>query len=444
MDTGRKIGSRLRRDTGRSGTRTSGRLSPILLGLCLGVQCTLCARDALAACIDCHNGIESIAVGDMAEQIQRIGRRHGDPSACVVCHGGDPAADDKDSAHQGAPTELAEAGGPQYFYPDPGDMQVADRTCGLCHEGYAERGRKSVMSTEAEAIGRDLCSAAWEKKTMPGSKPRLFGRYAIIDEDGPEPATGSPAYKSLMNSLIAKLPEHYPTRLLEVPPEPLGPHGHKGATACRSCHGGAARSRPHVSCSACHIRYGTYLGGDPTIDGTKPDSPLVHRIQGTGEIGIEGPGKARKTWSGIPRENCFRCHFDPRLAGTNGIGDAFVHYGVRHDRSGRGLLCQDCHTTIEMHGDGNITATNAAQTEIRCEDCHGTIRQLPWELPLGYGVPEGGITGSLPPRGTATGQDAVVGRRYPVKDGYLLTSRGNPFGNLVRRMFPLFFLPINR
>ncbi len=53
------------------------------------------------------------------------------------------------------------------------------------------------------------------------------------------------------------------------------------------------------------------------------------------------------------------------------------------------MLCQDCHTSIDMHGDGNLPGTTLAQVEIECEDCHGTVAQLPWDLPLGYGEEHG-------------------------------------------------------
>ena len=58
---------------------------------------------------------------------------------------------------------------------------------------------------------------------------------------------------------------------------------------------------------------------------------------------------------------------------------AFVKDDLHHQIQSRpgnpqgGLLCQDCHTSIDMHGDGNIFGTTLAQVEIECEDCHGTV-----------------------------------------------------------------------
>ena len=71
--------------------------------------------------------------------------------------------------------------------------------------------------------------------------------------------------------------------------------------------------------------------------------------------------------------------------------------------------------------------------EIECEDCHGTPSQFPWELPLGYGEefqkvvdgPSRGLSSEVP----ATAAFATF---YEARDGYLLSTRGNPLGNVVK------------
>ena len=42
------------------------------------------------------------------------------------------------------------------------------------------------------------------------------------------------------------------------------------------------------------------------------------------------------------------------------------------------MLCQDCQTTLDMHGHGNSPGTTLAQVEIECEDCHGTADEVGW------------------------------------------------------------------
>jgi hypothetical protein len=97
------------------------------------------------------------------------------------------------------------------------------------------------------------------------------------------------------------------------------------------------------------------------------------------------------------------------------------------------MLCQDCHPTVDMHGDGNLPGTTKAQIEIACEDCHGNVSRFPWELPLGYGEEfETELAGDA--RGLA---DDVTAEQYfaqvcGAQDGCLVTTRGNPFGNVVK------------
>jgi len=99
------------------------------------------------------------------------------------------------------------------------------------------------------------------------------------------------------------------------------------------------------------------------------------------------------------------------------------------------MLCQDCHTSLNVHGDGTLRATTLAAVESECTDCHGTPSAFPWELPLGYGdeVALGPQQG--PARGVATelleGADRAI--VYPVEDGYLLSARGNPMRQVTRR-----------
>jgi len=40
-----------------------------------------------------------------------------------------------------------------------------------------------------------------------------------------------------------------------------------------------------------------------------------------------------------------------------------------------GMECVDCHTSQDMHGDGNLYAQMTDEIEIRCQDCHGSYTQ---------------------------------------------------------------------
>ncbi len=100
----------------------------------------------------------------------------------------------------------------------------------------------------------------------------------------------------------------------------------------------------------------------------------------------------------------------------------------------KGMTCQDCHTSFDVHGDGFLAAANLAAVQIECSDCHGTPDQYPWELPLGFmdEFRESPAEGSG--RGVASEQlpHALQGYLFDVRDGFLLTARGNPYENVVR------------
>lgn len=368
----------------------------------------------------------------MAERIVRLGRRHGDAAGCVVCHGGDPTAQDASSAHLGAPAELSAAGGPDAFYPGPGDGAVADRTCGQCHEGYAQRWRKSAMSTGAASIERNQCRPAREKRARLGDVTRRFGRYSVVDADGHEPAAGTTSFKLLMSSLRSQRPEIFADRLLEIPAQPGDWSAEDSATYCRTCHGEPEGPTHRSSCSLCHMAYGPYQGRDPTIARGERDTIASHRIRGGAPSLITHSDGHEEVLPGIVLSTCLQCHFDPRLAGTNPIGDAHVHTGGGPDGSGGSLLCQDCHTSIEIHGDGNIPVVAGVQLEVRCEDCHGTTDRFPWELPLGFRDRDGPSVLLPGARGYAAEQHPEAKTDRLAGGDLLLTSKGNPFGNVVR------------
>ena len=84
----------------------------------------------MKGCLSCHEGIERFTDGPMQEIIEVMGEDLDDPGGCVVCHGGTPNAVTSEVAHKGSPSDLAENGGPDIFFPDPGSIFLGDRTCG--------------------------------------------------------------------------------------------------------------------------------------------------------------------------------------------------------------------------------------------------------------------------------------------------------------------------
>ncbi len=423
-------------------------------------------------CLSCHEGIERFTEGAMQETIEAMGADHGDPSGCVICHGGNPVATTKDAAHQGAPGELTEAGGPHTFYPDPGSVWIADRSCGQCHQGYAERLTKSLMNTEA---GK-LQGYFWSWGLQEDYKV-VWGNYNLKDEDGPEPAVGTAAYKAYMTAFVAAHPDQIPSEMKQPPEvdvDAISEHPNLAGITysrqqCQRCHVGVTGREKRgdfrgAGCSSCHVPYGNegfYEGSDPTISKEQPGKLLAHRMQATRKTKVK-IGKV--SYSGIPSETCNSCHNRGKRIGVSYQGIMEFPYGSPYDAKGGkqpklhtknylfikddlhhqqqsrpgnpegGLLCQDCHTSIDMHGDGNLFGTTLAQVEVECQDCHGTVTEYPWELPLGHGeehelpldpTPRG-VTDELP-------DFMAFATEYDAEDGYLITARGNPYGNVVKR-----------
>lgn len=427
---------------------------------------------AQKGCLSCHEGIERFSDGDMQVTIENTGSEYGDPGGCVVCHGGDPKAMTAETAHKGAPKALTEASGPHMFYPDPGALWgAAERACGQCHEGYADRLKKSLMNTEAGKLQGNLWSWSVQK-----DHKVIWANYALKDEDGPTPSVGTDAYKDYMTKFATAHPDQIPTEVEQVPDVDVNAISEHPELAgitysrqqCQRCHVGVNGREKRgdyrgAGCSSCHVPYsneGLYEGGDPTINKEQPGRLLIHRMQSTRKAKVK---HGDVEYSGIPSESCNSCHNRGKRIGVSYQGIMEFPYGspynekggkqpklhtknylfikddLHHQKQSRpgnpegGLLCQDCHTSIDMHGDGNLPGTTLAQVEIECEDCHGTVSKYPWELPLGHGEEHKadigdkarGLTDELPD----FMYNATV---YEPKDGYLLTARGNPFGNVVK------------
>ena len=412
-------------------------------------------ESAGTGCLACHKGIEPIrdAESDMMIEIVELGELEGDPDGCVVCHGGDPAADEKEAAHTTP------------FYPDPGSSWINENTCGQCHANQVEAQWHSLMMTEAGKIQ----GVTWAFGAMTGYEHR-YGNYDAENPASDAQRLGTPAYRQYMRRLTELEPQVFVQRLTALPDAPtdldqLEDHPELAGftylrNQCLRCHH-AVKGREErgdyrgMGCSTCHIPYGNeglYEGGDPTIPRDRPGHSLVHSIQGT--------RKARVTvhdvdYSGIPVETCTTCHDRGKRIGVSFQGLMETPYHSPYDAQGRGqpalhtkhylamqqdvhyqkgMTCQDCHTSIDVHGDGFLVGANLGAVQIECADCHGTPKKFPWELPLGFGDEFDEAAARGPPRGTAAEltDHLQQGTVYAAEDGYLLTARGNPYSNVTR------------
>jgi len=427
-------------------------------------------------CLKCHNGIEDIRDphSKMMKEIFQVAKQAGYPdNSCIVCHGGNPKALTKEEAHKGTveafirgiKTEHGIVKGPQNFYPDPGSPWINKYTCGMCHQEQVRNQYSSLMFTEAGKIQ----GVFWGFGGLEGYQHK-YGNYNVSAVDIHK-AQGTEVYKKYVEALHKAEPQVFPKKMIQVPKAPTPEEVEKNPqlaaytlvrVECLRCHTGVKGRKKRgdyrgMGCSSCHIPYsneGFYEGNDPTIPKNERGHLLVHEIQATRDAKVHVHGL---TYSGVPVETCTTCHNRGKRIGVSYQGLMETAYFSPFTEDGspqpklhtkyylhmkadvhmrKGMLCQDCHTSNDVHGDGLLAGTNLGAVEIECEDCHGTPDKFPWELPIGYGDE---ISGKAPMEGKPRGVAKKLldymkkGTVYPAEDGYLLTARGNPFGNVVRR-----------
>jgi len=309
-------------------------------------------------CVTCHVGIEDISASHPASAF-----------GCVVCHGGEPLALDKERAHS------TMRGGR-----NPSDLSVAAQSCGQanCHGGYADeeqnhvdRVLKSVQATYAGGIASVRYAFGMQK--LPVAQ---FGINAVND-----------ASKSLPLKAVASL--------LMYPTNPVSGTMDAKMESCLNdgCHLGTRPANPQVysyrssGCAACHYVYaddGLYRGNDPTVSKTEPGHGVNHRLT-----------------TAIPFLQCDHCHnrgnynlksmtFDlrddlppvarPLSSLMPPEGRRLIEYYqpiAEFTKCEYELNCVDCHTAQEAMGDGHIYSSKKDVQYIQCQTCHGTLTAAP-------------------------------------------------------------------
>ncbi|NOQ30854.1 MAG: cytochrome C [Helicobacteraceae bacterium] len=429
---------------------------------------TIAFAEPKNSCIECHKGIEDIrdkdsgmmkAIYDMAEMAGVKG------NDCVVCHGGNPSASKKDLAHSSSLKFFLENEGPKEFYPSPSSPWINENSCGVCHPEQVGAQHNSLMQTEQGKIQ----GALWSFGAMNGYKHDI-GTYDTNNSTDPHTRLGTQKYRSYMNKLSELEPNVFPKQMRQLPQAPTAEEVEKDPTLavytylrqdCLRCHTGSKGRKAFgdyrgVGCASCHIPYsnsGLYEGADKSIDKKEAGHLLVHSIQSSRKAKVK---VGDVEYSGIPVETCSTCHNRGKRIGVSYQGLMETEYNAPYDEKGnaqkklhtkrylhmkedihysKGMLCQDCHTSNDMHGDGFLGGTTLAAVEIECQDCHGTTSKYPWELPLGYSDEFNTTAKTGKPRGVA--QDVAKylkkGHVPEKKDGYLLTARGNPLHKAVRK-----------
>lgn len=293
-------------------------------------------------CLQCHDGIES------------IGEKHEDLS-CEECHQGNPESSTKEDAHKG-------------LIKNPGDLNIVDQTCGVCHGGIVEKLKKSLHATSAGIISGARYTWAAQKE-----KNSIYAVRQIKDTDGNIPEDLG-ALKELK-----QLPHYQDSN------QPVDDYLRNQCLRCHVWTEGARRRGDYrgSGCSACHVLYtddGYSKSGDKTITKDESGHPARHEITNK-----------------IPSVQCVHCHNRGGRTGvsylgmmeSDGYGTPFKPDGTKQPKlHGKyynylqmdlhleaGMHCIDCHTVNDIHGDGNIYSKKEQAVEIECTDCHGNINE---------------------------------------------------------------------
>ena len=419
------------------------------------------------SCISCHGGIEHIrsessgmmkAILDVAD---KAGHKGND---CIVCHGGNPKTKKKKHSHSGTVKYFLSHDGPKEFYPAPGSTWINQNTCGVCHKEQVAAQMNSLMMTEQGKIQ----GALWSFGGKNGYKHDI-GNYKTQNPDDPHKRLGTDRYKKYMNKLSLMEPQAFPKEMKELQAAPTAEQVQKDPSLavytylrqeCLRCHTGSKGRQKRgdyrgIGCASCHIPYsneGYYEGGDKSISKKEKGHLLVHSIQSSRDTKVKVHDVE---YSGIPVETCSTCHNRGKRIGVSYQGLMEKAYSSPYDDEGnaqpklhtkrymhmqedihfqKGMLCQDCHTSNDMHGDGFLGGANAAAVEVECQDCHGTTKAYPWELPLGYSdeFNTTAMTGEARGVTQTMAEYLKMGSVNEARDGFLLTARGNPLIHAVK------------
>jgi len=410
-------------------------------------------------CTTCHDGIAPIRAiqSGMMQEILRVAKKANVAgNDCVVCHGGNPQAKNRRNAHQGTLRYFASHEGPKAFYPAPASTWVNRDTCGMCHKEQVSAQMNSLMMSEQGKIQGTLYSFGMGRNNI-----HDIANYAAKNPGNLHQRLGTAAYQEYMSALQQLEPQVYVKKTTPLRAAPTAQEVDENVSLaaitylrqeCLRCHTGSkGRSRygdyRGIGCASCHIPYansGLYAGHDKQIKKDKPGHLLVHSIQSSRDTNVT---VGAHHYSGVPVETCTTCHNRGKRIGVSYQGLMESAYGAPYHADGstqqplhtkrylhlksdvhfqKGMLCQDCHTSNDLHGDGFLSGTTLAPVEIECQDCHGTTKSYPWELPLGYSD-EFNRSLSTRARGVTMSVAKYLkqGSVEEAKEGYLRSARGN-------------------
>ena len=419
-------------------------------------------------CIVCHKGIEDIRDREsgMMKAIFKVAEKAGHKgNDCIVCHGGNPKSKSVKYAHNGTVKYFKTHKGPKNYYPAPGSPWINKNTCGMCHPNQVNSQMNSLMMTEQGKIQ----GAMWSFGAKEGYT-HVNGTYRTKNPHDKNTRLGTETYRKYMEKLASMEPQAFPQEMQQLPAAPTVEEVHKDPSLavftylrqeCLRCHTGSKGRYKRgdyrgIGCASCHVPYsneGFYEGNDKKIKKKERGHMLSHQIQSSRKVKVQIHGI---NYSGIPVETCSTCHNRGKRIGVSYQGLMETEYQSSFDNEGngqpelhtkrylhmkedvhyqKGMLCQDCHTSNDLHGDGFLSGANLGAVEIECQDCHGTTKAYPWELPIGYSDEFNTTAASGEGRGVVQTVPEYLHQGYvPDKeDGFILTARGNPLPKAVKK-----------
>ena len=226
------------------------------------------APPAPSTCIDCHTALDDERISPPAKAVADDAHAHAGLS-CASCHGGDPAAEDQDAAHDRRKGFRGK--------PAPRDIPAL---CGNCHSDAAAMKRydpslRVDQLSEYRTSGHGRALAKGDEKVATCSS--CHGAHGILPVKDPR----SPVYPTR----IAETCNHchgdaplmkahgLPSDVLgkyqqSVHYETLTKKGDLSAPTCNSCHGNHGAAPPQVSsvanvCGTCHSVFADQFKASP-------------------------------------------------------------------------------------------------------------------------------------------------------------------------------------
>jgi len=273
-------------------------------------------------CLFCH---KEMTDSDPSHPVMAFG--------CGVCHLGNRYSVDRERAHFG-------------MVLNPGDLRVADRTCGqsACHPDLVERVKKSVMATNK-------------------------GILRILQEEWLQRVEGHQAASVVSGLRVTDLYK------ASAPPNIAIDHYRK---LCAGCHlwkprggDGSEVARRGGGCSDCHIldkEKGvdpkTRMARHPVMTTRIPSDNCTKCHNRSARIGLSYFGRFESEGYGTPYEGSGLSQ--RRLSGNRFFMElqADIHY------TKAGMECIDCHTATGLMGDGQEYDSMRDQMDITCQACH--------------------------------------------------------------------------